>query len=321
MRSIPAQLVADFQSDRTSIAFLWTVEKADGTMIRGTEHDQDITLGSEVGISPSSKYAGTYYAVANVTLGDVSANTDLSVDNLEVTGAIAPKGSTLDSPALATVLDVRIDDIESGLLDQAPVSVIVTNWMDPSHGYFVIKAGSLGVIKHDSDNKYTTEVRGLAQKLAQTVIRTFSTTCNVVRFGDHRCRLDVDALAETGTVVADAGNNRLQFKTTTLGSSGSPPVTYPFTGGTLTFTSGLNAGFSREIKLDPNVNGGIALFWEQFPEDVQAGDAFSAKPGCDRLYLTCRDIYNNLEHIRAPGYFIPGVNALTAGPTTVQGLS
>ena len=302
MRSIPSALLNDLKADATSIAFLWTIEMADGRIIRGTEHDEDLTL-SPVG-SPD-KYAGHYPAIANVTMGDISANTDLSVDNLEVTGAFILKEN--DSPIDVTVIQLTVEDVESGILDRAPVTVLVCSWRNPEHGYFIVKTGHLGTITHDSDGKYITEVRGLTQALTQTIIRTFSATCNVVKFGDNRCRFNVAGLTISGVVVVNSNNTGSSFAVTISGSS-------PYAGGTLKFTSGLNTGFSREVKLDPNHNGGIVTFWETFPEDIVGGDTFSLTPGCDRQFNTCKDIYSNLVHWRGYGYFIPGVNEITAGP-------
>lgn len=311
MRSIPSQLLADLQSDATSLAFLWTITMSDGRVIRGTEHDQDIVIPL-TGDSPEDPFAGIYYAVANVTLGDVTSNTDMSVGNLDVSGALAPKEG--EASGLATVLDVSVDDIESGLLDQAPVSVLVCNWRAPNHGYFVVKGGFFGAINHDSDGKYTTEVRGLTQLLAQTIIRTFSTSCNVVRFGDSRCGFDVEGAAITGTVAADTSGNRQQFSVDL--DLGSPVSGFSYRGGELTFTSGANTGFTREVKVDPNTNGGVAQFWEQFPETVENGDTFILKPGCDRQAATCKLYGRFIAGWRGYGLFIPGVNAITAGPTT-----
>lgn len=308
MKTIPALLLADLQSDKTSIAFLWAIEMADGRMILGTEHDQDITI-PETGDSPTDKFAGRYFATANVTMKDIASTSDLSVDNVDVVGAAGDVG--------ATVLDVTVADIESGILDRAPVSVLVCNWRAPEHGYYIIKSGSLGTISHDSDGKYTTQVVGLASALTQTVIRTFSTTCNVVRFGDTRCKVNVAAITITGTVAASSLNNRQQFEVTLAESS--PATGFSFRGGTLTFTSGLNANFSREIKVDPDSNGSLAQFWEQFPEDIAPGDAFTLSPGCARTTAACKG-YSNLVNFRGFGVFIPGVNAITAGPTTTQEL-
>jgi hypothetical protein len=50
------------------------------------------------------------------------------------------------------------------------------------------------------------------------------------------------------------------------------------------------------------------------------GDAFTLKPGCDRQPLTCGKIYGNILNIRAFGLYIPGLDSLTAGPTTTSEL-
>jgi uncharacterized phage protein (TIGR02218 family) len=315
VKTIPPLLLADLQKDATSLAFIWSIEMADGRMIRGTEHDLDITI-PDTGDSPTDKYAGRYYAIANVTSGDIQSNSDLAVDNLEVQGAFPEVSQDSPYAQLYTPLDVTVDEIESGLLDKAPVTVMICNWRAPEHGYFVAKSGILGAINHDSDGKYTTEVRGLAQILAQTVIRTFSTSCNVVKFGDRRCKFPVATTIING--VVGAVTNRQEFAVTLDDSS--PPNTFSYTGGELTFISGANTGFSREVKLDPRQAADVAQFWDQFPESVSPGDAFTLTGGCDRQRFTCKGNYDNLPNFRGFGVFIPGVNALTAGPTTVAEL-
>jgi uncharacterized phage protein (TIGR02218 family) len=298
------------QADLTTIAFLWTIEMANGKILRGTEHDLDIIMpgGTDSPDSPE-KFAGTYYAIANVTGGDVASNTDLSVDNLEVHGAFP--NAPGESP-YTEILDITVAEIEAGLLDMAPVSVLVCNWKIPAHGYYVLKTGYLGAITRTSDGKYTTEVRGLSQLLAQTVIRTFSSTCNVVKFGDRRCKFNVAAITITGS--ADASANLQTFPVDLIQASPRPP--YSYVGGTLTFTSGANAGFSREVKTDPNFNGGVIGFFEQFPYAIADGDTFTLSPGCDRQPNTCMNVYFNYDNWRGYGVFVPGLLALMAGPVT-----
>jgi uncharacterized phage protein (TIGR02218 family) len=320
MRTIPPELLADLQSDTTSLAFLWLIEMSNGEVIRGTEHDQDITIPSSGVDSPAdspAKFAGTYYAVANVTAGDIASTTDLSVDNLDVSGALAPT-DFIDSPLKYTVLDVSVDEIEAGLLDQAPVYILICNWMAPTHGYFVLKSGFLGAITRNSDGKYTTEVRGLTQPLAQNVIRTCTASCDVVRFGDSRCKFPVASFQITGTVEADTNASLTAFAVSL--DQGSPVSGYSYVGGVLTFTSGLNAGYSREVKIDPNKNDGLIEFWDEFPNAVNTGDDFTLLPGCDRQLSTCQNVYANVPNFRGRGVFIPGVDSLTAGPTTTTEL-
>jgi uncharacterized phage protein (TIGR02218 family) len=317
LKSIPPLLQADLQASCTTLAFCWTIELGNGKVIRGTDHDLDIVLGDELGSpidSPANKFAGTYYAIANVTAGNIVSSSDMTVDNLEVVGAFPQAPYT-------EITDITVDEIEAGLLDMAPVTVLITNWAAPSHGFFIAKTGYLGAITRNSDGKYTTEVRGLSQLLSQNIIRTYSSTCNVVKFGDNRCRFNVAAITIEGTVVTDsppALYNRRTFLVDL--TQASPRPVYRYGGGTITFVSGLNSGFSREVKLDPNANGGVLTVWDDFPENVQPGDAFTLSPGCDRLTTTCFGDYNNLVHWRGYGVFIPGLLALTAGPTTPTGM-
>jgi uncharacterized phage protein (TIGR02218 family) len=309
VKQIPAALHADLQSDLTCMAFLWTIQMANGNMIRGTEHDVDIVMpaGTDSPNSPD-KYSGTYYAIANVTGGDVASNTDLSVDNMEVSGAFP--NAPGESP-YTEILDITVDEIESGLLDMAPVTVLICNWQNPSHGYFIVKTGFLGAITRTSDGKYTTEVRGLGQLLQQTIIRTFSSTCNVVAFGDLRCKFNVASITIDGTVAASSADLE-QFSVDL--TQASPRPAYSYVGGKLTFTSGANEGFFREVKLDPNQNAGVIQFWDQFPAPIVEGDAFTLSPGCDRQPNTCINVYHNYVNWRGYGVFIPGLLALIAGP-------
>jgi uncharacterized phage protein (TIGR02218 family) len=308
MKTIPAALLADLRQNCTTLAFLWTIEMANGTMIRGTDHDLDIVMpgGTDSPDSAADKYAGTYFAIANVTAGDIVSSSDLTVDNLDVSGAFPQAPYT-------EITDVTVDEIEAGQLDMAPVTILICNWQAPEHGYVIMKSGYLGAITRTSDGKYTTEVRGLSQLLSQTIIRLYSATCNVVTFGDHRCRFNVAAITIEGSVTASSLN--LQQFSVTLNQESPRPV-YSYVGGTFTFTIGANAGYSREVKLDPNANDGVIQFWEAFPEAVNEGDAFTLSPGCDRQPTTCINVYKNYVHWRGYGVFIPGLLALTAGPTT-----
>ena len=307
MKTIPPLLLADLQADCTTMAFLWTIRMANGEMIRGTEHDLDILIPASASPDP---YAGLYRAIANVTAGDIASSSDLSVDNLEVQGAFPQTPYT-------AIPDVTVAEIEAGLLDMAPVTVLICNWAHPSHGLAVMKSGYLGGITRTSDGSYTTEVRGLTQLLSQTIIRTYSSTCNVVKFGDNRCRFNVGAVTISGSVLLET--NRGAFTVDLV--QASPRAAFSYIGGTLTFISGANSGFSRDVKLDPNNNVDAMLqLWEDFPEEVAPGDNFLLSPGCDRQMQTCRDVYDNLVHWRGFGVFIPGLLAITAGPATAQGL-
>jgi uncharacterized phage protein (TIGR02218 family) len=296
MRSIPANLLAHLQLPASSTAICWLIEKRDGTAIRGTDHDRDLIVPSG-----ADGLGGTYLAGSNVTGSDVRSTADMSVDNLDVTGAVAA----------ADVIDVSVADIESGILDRAPVTVFLINWQTPADGRYIIRRGYLGQITRNSDGQFQTEVRGLVQLLSQTIVRTFSERCNVVRFGDTRCGFNVSGATITGTVTAVTSRRRFDA---TL-SLPSPAPAWNYTGGLLTMTSGAADGFAREIKRDAvgDVVGALEL-WDELPDDVEIGDEFTVSPGCDRQLATCRDTFDNLDNFRGWGVFIPGIAAITRGP-------
>lgn len=291
---IPAALLAHLRLELSSTAILWSVRKNNGQHIRGTDHDKDVTI-------TTGEAAGLYLAGSNITASRIRRTTETSVDNMDVEGAIAAPGTN--------TIDVSVQDIEAGLLRRAEVRVYLCNWQDPGAGAYLVQRGHLGDIGRDSDFKYSTEIRGLKQALAQIFVRTYSERCQVRDFGDSECKVDVAALEQTGTVTAVTSRRRFDAALT-----GGQAVGY-FSLGLITFTSGSNDGYTREIKRDDEdeVAGHISV-WDQLPAAVQVGDTFTIRPGCDRRFTTCKDKYANQLNFHGYGIYIEGLDALMRGP-------
>lgn len=286
---IPLAVMEHLRGDSTSIAMCWLIEKGDGVFIRGTEHDEDIRI-LPTGESPESDLVGVYYAGANIRGSMLQTGSEMAPDNMNVDGAI---------PTTTDYIDVTVADIEAGLMNQAPVTVFAVNWQSPDDGQIVMKRGYLGEISRDSDGRYSTEVRGLSQLLVQVFIETYGVSCNVKRFGDARCKLDLTQYTYTGTVTAVTSR-----KSFTTNVTPGPD----FRGGEFTFNTGANANYTREAK------SGAFAFWETFPNDVQIGDSFTVIQACDRSKDACK-AYGNIVNFRGYGIFIPGTDALVKGPT------
>jgi uncharacterized phage protein (TIGR02218 family) len=301
MRVIPAPLLAHFKGSRTSIAICWLIEKSNGTLIRGTEHDADVVLPTQ---SPDDLgISGTYFAKAGISGTDIKSSSDGSVDNMEVSGGF---------PTDALVVDVTLDDLNSGLLTAAPVTVFACNWQDPTMGYVILLRGYLGQPTHTSDGGYTVEIRSLAQLLTQNVCQSYNENCNVIRFGDARCKFDVSTTLITGSVTGVTSRRIFAVNM----AEGSPSPQWSYSGGLLTWLTGNNATFQREVKLEPQAQiDGFLELWDQTPEDIQVGDTYQITAGCDRTAATCQNVFNNLVNFRGYGVYIPGVMALTQGPT------
>ena len=304
MKYVPPSLAAHFRGEEITTALCWQIEKADGTVIRGTDHDTDIEVED-----PDDILTGVYSSSSNISASQIKTNSDGSVDNMEVEGAL-PKPDEHR-------IDVSIVDIEAGNLSRAPVYVFVVNWRRPRDGIMLIKRGYLGEIQRTSDYQYRTELRGLTQLLAQNIMRSYSERCQVLRFGDHECGFNLARATLTGTVTGVTSRRR--FDTTLNNGTPVTAVAGDFRNGELRFTSGANAGFVRSVKLD-DAAGTLGQFstWENFPYTVTTGATFEVSFGCDRLVTSCKR-FGRLKHgFRGYGLYIPGINAIMAGPDTSE---
>lgn len=288
MKTVPAALATHLQSRVTTLAVCWRIVRTDSQVILGTQHDRALTI-------PSGPYAGTYPAEGAMTGSAIRSNSDLAPDNLEVRGPVS---------ADVTLTTLRIADIEAGLYDDAEVTLLLVNWASPGDGQLVLRTGNLGNIRHSSANRYTAELRGLTQRLSQTTVRTYGVLCDA-ELGDSRCGVALAPLTRTGTVTTVASRRRFDSTITSVGAAGA------YIGGLVTFTSGANNGFAREVKRDRvgNVAGALELF-EQMPRTVATGDTFTIRPGCPKTFQACRDTFANAVNFRGHGRLVPGTIAV-----------
>lgn len=296
MKTLSPSAAAHLALESTTTAVCWRIVKRNGGSITGTDHDEDITI-------QTGDYANIYPAGSNIVASDNRSTSDGTVDNMEVRGAFQRDGLVLT--------DVNVADIESRNLSGAAAVLFLCDWQNPDLWQIVMRAGTLGEITRDSDGGYVTELRGAKEQLRQVFVRTYSQKCQVKRFGDTECALDLSTVTSTGSVTAVT--NRKRFDASI---SGSPtPAIGAHRGGELTFTSGQNVGFMREIKRDDldDVSGHM-LFWEGFPYTPEVGDSFTISEGCNRTWSRCQQLGNHLN-FRGHGILIEGSDALIRGPT------
>jgi len=85
-----------------------------------------------------------------------------------------------------------------------------------------------------------------------------------------------------------------------------------FTYGTLIWTSGDNEGYSQDVW---RFSAGQVTLMVPMTYAIQAGDTFSIVAGCDRLFQTCKDRYNNVLNFRGEPD-VPGIDAITSSQST-----
>lgn len=288
-----AQLHLARESRRLTIGGV--IEKNDGTFVRCTQHDEDLEIDT-------GDLAGLYLAAAAVSGSDVQTSSDMSVDNMEISGYLTDQLSfTGFSKA----------DIKAGLFANAPFQTFLCQWDAPDLWQLVFRRGYLGEIKDTAEGAFQVEWRGLFQPLQQLVGRTVSERCDVKRFGDARCKKNVDALTVDGTVTTVTSNRLF----TVTPDTPSPGTSDYFSLGEVAWLTGENAGYDRQqIKRDTQaLPVEVIELWESMPNAVQIGDRVRLRPGCNRTFEACK-FWANVVNFRGHGLWIPGIPNIIRAP-------
>jgi uncharacterized phage protein (TIGR02218 family) len=276
MKTLPAGMQAHLDSGATTLAWCWRLTRADGVRFGFTDHDRDLT------------FDGTAFeAGSGFTGSEIKQSLGLSVDNLDVSGA-------LNSERLNEA------DLAAGQFDDAQVEIWRVNWAAPEQRA-LITAGSVGEVKR-ADNAFTAELRSLAHHLSQEKGRTYQYACDAT-LGEARCGVDLstDDYTRGGTVLsADAA---YLFRASGLEAFSADWCV----GGLVTWTGGGNAGRAMEVKRHSALADGNAEIelWRSMASPIAAGDVFAITVGCDKTFATCKAKFANGVNFRGCPH-IPG---------------
>lgn len=285
MRDISTTMAAALASGHTTFCRCWLLERNDGAKLGFTDHDRDLTFGGV-----------TYEAHAGMTASAVNQTLALNVDTLDVSGALQ-----------STHLNEA--DLAAGLFDNAALTLYLVDWTNPADRD-VIFAGSIGEVSRGR-TAFRAEMRGLAHALNQPRGRVYQRSCDA-DLGDGRCKVNLASGTWRGTGTVTGVSANYAFAAAGLGAYADAW----FTGGLVTWTSGLNAGAKMEVKTHANTGAAVAIeLWETMAFDIAPGDGFTVTAGCDKSLATCRSRFGNVANYR--GYpFIPGNDAITSYATT-----
>lgn len=278
MRTLTASLLTHLASGGTRLVVCWRIERRDGVIIRATDCDRDLQVTNPQAALDFLGLDGLYEARRGITASSVQKNSDLSVSNMQVSGGIQdPQESDF------TFSDIRASDLEAGLFDKAAFTIFQTNRSAPDEGVIVHARGTLSNIKRDTDGRWTCDLHSLAFSLSQVTGRTYGVLCDA-DLGDTRCGVNLEDFTFAGVVTSVTSKRVFSslIDASPLGSD-SLMVSQLDAGylkyGLLTFTTGANAGYSREVASD--TDGGIELF-EGFPNDIAEDDEFTVSAGCNK---------------------------------------
>ena len=281
MRTLPASLSAHLAGGATTLCWCWRLIRRDGTRQGFTDHDRSL------------EFDGTLFeAASGFEASEVRESLGLSVDNLEIEGALSS----------ASLNDA---DLDAGLYDEAQIDIFRVNWADPETRV-LIRSGTLGEVTRKGA-AFSAEVRGLSHYLQLPKGRLYQYTCDA-DVGDARCGVNLDgpSLQANGTIDTVLGERRFTVQGLSGFASGW------FSRGLLRFTSGAAQGQSVEVRLHVRVNGEVTLeLWQPVRQPHAPGQTFTVTAGCDKHASTCRAKFSNIANFRGFPH-MPGNDYLTA---------
>ena len=278
MKTISAGLAQHLAGEVTTLATCWKINRRDGVVLGFTDHVRDL----EVDGVP-------YRAASGYTRTAIRGTADLAVDNLDVESVFSDDGITEE-------------DLRAGKYDFAEVRMFLVNYQDLGQGILKLRRGWLGEVTI-RDGMYVAELRGMTQKLQMTVGEVYAPDC-AADLGDGRCGVDLSALDESGTV--SVVTSATAFETVLAQATGW------YDGGELTWTGGANSGQTVAVRSWDAATGTLSLFLPAlYP--MQAGDAFTIRPGCDKSFATCQAKFDNVVNFRGFPH-VPGTDQVLSYP-------
>lgn len=273
MKSVSATLQGHLAQETTTLATCWKLSRRDGLELGFTDHDQDLLVD-----------AVSYLAQSGFTPTAITANSSLSVDNLDVQGM-------LDADAITE------EEVMAGLYDFAEIEIFQVNYAEPDSGKLMLRRGWLGEITL-KNKQFVAEVRGLTQKLSQQLGNLYAPACRAA-LGDERCKLSLSSYTHVGAVGSVTSAS-------VFADSSRNEETGYFAAGKIIFTSGENAGLSMEVKA---FELGVFTLSLPMPYPIEAGDAYEAVAGCDKNFETCVMRFGNAVNFRGEPH-VPGIDRM-----------
>lgn len=284
MKSFTTGLQNHLNTGATTMCYCWRITRTDGVVQGFTEHDKDLTFDGT-----------TFEASSGFTATAVESSLGLSVDNLDVDGALSSD-------------TINEDDLAAGVYDNADIELIWVNWADLTM-FTTVTEGKIGEVKR-MITAFTAELRSKADRLGQKTGRAYQRYCDTA-LGDARCSINLESSTYKGSGTVSVVSSAREITATGLTAYASDW----FTLGKITFTSGLNDDLTYEIKTHTKT-GSVVTFelWQRPTFSIAVTDTFQVRAGCRKDLATCRDKFNNVANFQ--GFpFIPGNDVLMAYPT------
>jgi uncharacterized phage protein (TIGR02218 family) len=263
--------IAFYQSELTTLAFLWRLERRDGITIGLTSHDSELTRAGLV-----------YKASPGMVPSSIERDESFSPANVSLQGAITSNAITAE-------------DLRAGRWDGAHLTLSLCDWADETQAPLFLLRGDIGTVDI-SDTSYSAELRGRTALLEAPVVELTSPACRA-ELGDKRCRVALSGLMTLARVTHVNG---------ALISVDIAPSDGLYSFGRLRWLDGANAGLTSRIALS---QAGVLTLQEPPVFAPSLGTRVELMQGCDKLLTTCVARFNNAVNFRGEP-FLPGNDLL-----------
>ncbi|MFZ7338165.1 DUF2163 domain-containing protein [Comamonas jiangduensis] len=308
MKSIPAALQAHYDSGSLCVASALLIRRQDGKVFAFTSHDLPLVMDvTPWGVDALEQ---VFDCKQGLSASDVVSSSGFNVDNLEIT--------TLDDGTLF----VR-EEVLAGMWQNAEFWLFRYRWdvLLPTiaNDVEILMRGWLGEITLGS-TALTVEMRGLKQKLQQSVGIVSQKTCRSRLGAVGRGQCNRDLADHTHAVVVTAVTDKRSFVIAQLPvqppGDPLPPLVQPpafpddYLGeGLLTWLTGANAGLTQKVRT--HTAAGVVTLVLPMVLPVAVGDTLTAVAGCrKRLMEDCKAKFGNVLNFQAE-YHRPSPDTLT----------
>ena len=268
MTEIGAALAAHLAGRATTLCHCWRLTRSDGTVFGFTDHDRRLTC------------QGTQFEPeTGLTASEARTSLGLAVDTVDVEGALS-------------AVDIREEDIMSGLYDGATVETFLVNWQDTA-AFAHLRTAVIGKLTR-RDGGFLAELESQTWALDQPNGKTIRRQCDA-ELGDTRCgfALQDSQFIASGTVAHAEAGDILTVDGLDAFAGGW------FANGILTWTSGPATGRKERVTGHVKTASGTRLsVWREGPLPVQEDDAFTIIAGCDKQFSTCKIKFANGYNFR-----------------------
>ncbi len=260
---VHAAFFTELRKPAVGICYCIAIIRPDDPNLFFTTHNKSLTFvlnGSPQVFKPSASFTPS-----------ATTNRDgMSVDNMSMIG-------------LSDASGIDDQDLLAGKYDDAELTLYMGIWTNVSAGLLPIRRGFLGEIA-GKGKQFEAELRALSEVLNRKRGRAINLECEVL-LGDSKCQVSGEITTGTITSLIDES---------AMGVDISKADNF-YQYGVCEFTSGKNLG--HKIEIIGHLSDTITLLYlPPFPFAVS--DTISLTQGCNKLFETCRLVFNNVLNFR-----------------------